>query len=354
MADSRKQDTWGKTLRKVATSWVAAEALVRLVPSGVGFLVNLTGVPGLEIATGMLSGRAIEYMLKRFTHIYEQGEIRLSEVFGRKIPRKTYDGVGHFWLNVERDIEAGDLEPGDLVKVVGLLSPYGPLMPAHPLSRPGFTIEGWEAMGDLAADDTEEYDLRDCFIYGDRVMRFAQPRHGKYFAGLYDFCYGVSNTSIALYVDQTAVGAKRSYLLDLWKREMAGGVVATVWARLVKTKNFYEQFKNQLPAENCCRPTFGLEVFEIEPLDVRGAVHMSVSVAWERRPGEGMLANYFDVMDRRQFIMAEALLEEEREDHSQTLLFNYDDVACVSNTWRFGSPEYNEMLRPWLEGGEVD
>ena len=132
----------------------------------------LTCIPGAADIADKLTGRVLEYTLRRFTHLYEEGEVTLSEVFGRTIPDMKYQGVGEFWAKVHRN----KMEKGSLVEISGLLSPYGPLMPAHPMSRPGYTVEGWAAMGDLCAEDTEEYDTRDGFIYGDRVIRLSTPR----------------------------------------------------------------------------------------------------------------------------------------------------------------------------------
>jgi hypothetical protein len=94
-----------------------------------------------------------------------------------------------------------------------------------------------------------------------------------------------------------------------------------------------------------------LEVFKIDNIhEPDGITHMAVSVCWPKQGEERMLTHYFNVQDRGQFDIAERLLNRSREIHSKSLLFKYDDLACSSPEWKHRIPEYNEMLRPWLEG----
>lgn len=340
--------TWRKAWRALV-----ANAALEIIPKGASFGVSIIATPvGGEI-TGKVTKRVLRYMLRRFAHIYEDGEVKLTEVFGREIPDQRYPGVGDFWAKALNHGLSNDA----LVEVRGLLSPYGPLMPAHPMSRPGYTVEGWEALGELETEDTEEYDTRDGLIYGDRVIRLSQPRHQKYYAGLYDPYFGISNVSIPLYLDQRVFDPKKPELRELkesWQYPMIGGRIVKVKGRLREISNFYAQFVPQFPEQYCTLPSFGLEVFKIEILpEPDGVTHMAVSVSWEKRDEERMLTHYFNVQDRRQFETAEELLERGRDNHSKSLLFNYDDLACFSPEWKHRLPKYNEMLRPWLEGEKL-
>ena len=243
------------------------------------------------------------------------------------------------------------MEQNALIEILGLLSPYGPLMPAHPMSRPGYTVEGWERMGDLGAENTEDYDTRDGIIYGDRVIRLATTRNGKFFAGLYDPYYGISNVAIPLYVDQAIVKSRKTGLKELWKQPMIGGTIAKLKGRVKQIPSFYSQFVEQVPSQYRMLPSYGLEVFEVKELnEARGVTHMAVSVGWEKRNEERLRTHYFNVQDKKQFEIAEALLDDGRKSHSKSLLFNYDDLACYSPKWRHRIPKYNDMLKPWLEG----
>lgn len=347
---SKPKDTLCRTLRKIPWGGILGDATLELVPKGAGFAVSLVGIPGAGEIVGRLTKRVLEYTLRRFTHLYEKGEVTLSEVFGRTIPDKQYQGVGDFWAKVIRD----NLAPNSLIEISGLLSPYGPLMPAHPMARPGYTIQGWEAIGDLGVEDTEEYDTRDGFIYGDRVIHLSTPRNNKYYAGLYDPYFGISNVSLPLYVDKDAIRAKNMDLRALWEHPMTGGNIVRLKGRLKEIPSFYSQFVNQLPAPHCSLPSFGLEVFEIKPVTApNGVTHMAVTVSWKKRNEERMITHYFNVQDKSQFEAAEYLLEDGRDRHSKSLLFNYDDLTCFSPNWKHKIPEYNEMLRPWLEGSEI-
>lgn len=340
--------TWGKAWRQLVS-----DATLKLIPKGASFGVSVIATPvGGELA-GMATKRLLRYLLRRYAHVYEEGEIKLTEFLGREIPERRYQGVGDFWAKILRDRPSfKDEKP--LIQISGLLSPYGPLMPAHPMSRPGYTVEGWEAMGELETEDAEEYDTRDGFIYGDRVIRLSRPRHQKYYGGLYDLYFGISNVAIPLYVDTVAFDRKNRELQDLWQYPTVGGKRVTVKGRLTELPNFYGQFAGQLPEHYCRLPSFGLEVFKFEQAsEPDGITHMAVSVSWPKRDEERMLTHYFNVQDRQQFITAEELLERGREAHTKALLFNYDDLACFSPEWKHKLPKYNEMLRPWLEGEKL-
>ena len=292
--------TWKKAWRALA-----ANAALELIPRGTSFGVSIVASPLAGGIVGKATKRALRYMLHRYTHVYEQGEIRLSELIGREIPDRRYKGVGDFWATV---LQHG-LDDGALVEISGLLSAYGPLMPAHPMSRPGYTVEGWEALGEIESEDTEEYDARDGFIYGDRVIRLSRPRRQKYYAGLYDPYFGISNVSIPLYVDQAVFGRRHRDLKALWLYPMVAGKIVRLKGRLIQIPSYYEQFDGQLPGQYCKLPSFGLEIFKIDRVvEPDGVTHMAVTVSWDRRGEERMLTHYFNVQDRKQFETAEELL----------------------------------------------
>jgi len=347
---AQRKDTIATTWKKAWRQMVSTAGL-KLIPKGAGFAVSIVGTPAVGELADMTTKRVARYGLQRWAHIYEDGEFKLTEVLRREIPEKRYSGVGDFWAKILRDKAMFVDKEKPLIEVSGLLSPYGPLMPAHPMSRPGYTVEGWEAMGELETEDTEEYDTRDGFIYGDRVIRLSSQRNGKYYGGLYDLYFGISNVAIPLYIDTAAFGRKKDELRELWKYRMVGGKGVTIKGRLIEIPSFYAQFTEQLPEQFRSLPSFGLEVFKIDNVrEPDGITHMAVSVCWPKQGEERMLTHYFNVQDRKQFDTAERLLERNRETHGKSLLFNYDDLACFSPEWKHRIPEYNEMLRPWLEG----
>lgn len=186
--------------------------------------------------------------------MYESGEVKLSEIVGRTIPDARYPSVSEFWARVVRD----GLDTDALVEMSGLLCPYGPLMPAHPMSRPGYIVEGWDVIGDLGVEDTEEYDTRDGFIYGDRVIRLSSARQRKYYAGLYDAYFGIANVSLPLYVDERLVRSEKLELDRLWKYSITAGRIVKLKGRLRRIANYYAQFAGQLPTQYCTLPSFGL------------------------------------------------------------------------------------------------
>jgi len=346
-------DSLSKTWKKAWPTMVS-DATLKLIPTGVGYGLSLVASPvGGEIG-GIITKRLLEFMLKKFTHIYEHGELNLTEVFGRKIPDIRYQSVGEFWTKVISD----KLEENCLVEILGLLSPYGPLTPGHPLSRPGYTVEGWEAIGELETEDTEEYDTRDGFIYGDRVIRLSIPRDHKYYAGLYDAYYGISNVSIPLYVNESIFRSKKpeiKNLKELWNDPTIGGKILKVKGRLRTMPNFYSQFSLQLPPNYCNLPSYGLEVFDVEVSPtLSGVTHMAVSVGWDKQSEERLLTHYFNIQNKAQFKIAEEYLEKGRTKHNKSLIFNYDDLACFKSSWGHKIPLYNDMLRPWLEGEQMN
>jgi hypothetical protein len=212
-------------------------------------------------------------------------------------------------------------------------------------------------MGELEIEGTEVYDSRDGFIYGDRVLCLSRPRYEKYYAGLYDAYYGISNVAIPLYVDEISLRSNKPdlrQLRELWQHPMAGGKIVKVKGRLREIANFYAQFVKQVPEQYRTLQSFGLEVFKIEILpEPLGATHMSVSICWDKGGEERLMTHYCNVQERKEFEMAEQLLEKGRGNHSNSLLFNYDDLACFHPEWKHKVPTYNEMLQPWLEGEKL-
>lgn len=340
--------TWKKSWRALV-----ANAAIELIPTGTSYGISVVASPLVGKIAGKATKRVLRYLLRRFTHIYEGGEVKLSDIFGREVPDQRYQGVGDFWAKILEH----RLEDNALIEITGLLSPYGPLMPAHPMSRPGYTVEGWEALGELETKDTEEYDTRDGMIYGDRVIRLSMPRDKRYYAGLYDAYFGISNVSIPLYINQSVFSSRKpelNELKEIWQYPMVGGKIVRIKGRLKEIRNFYAQFSSQLPVQYCNLPSFGLEVFKIEVFSgVTGVTHMAVSIGWDKSKEERLLTHYFNVQDKKQFEIAEYLLEKGRSSHDKSLLFNYDDLACFSREWKYKIPLYNDMLRPWLKGEEL-
>jgi hypothetical protein len=356
VTDSRRvqkkdyRDTWQKTFRKISGPRVGADISLALVPVGAGYAISLIAPDAVSITSDIVFPYVLEWVIRKFTQILESGEVQLSEVLGKTIPDARYQSVAEFWCAIDRD----GLDTGALIEISGLLSPYGPLIPAHPMSRPGYTMEGWNAVGDLGAENTEAYDSRDAFIYGDRVIRLSRPRFGMYYAGLYDAYFGIANVALPLYVDRSLVKQAKHELDGLWKNPMVAGRVVKLKGRLKRITNYYSQFTKQLPPEYCTLPSFGLEVFEIETSrEPDGVTHVSASVSWEKRAAESIITNYFNIQDKRQFGVSEEALEKTRNKHKNSLLFNYDDIACLSPEWRYILPKYNEMLKPWLEGRKI-
>jgi hypothetical protein len=347
---SSYKDSWLKTIAKVPYKKLAADATISLASSKITGMV-IQASPEMQWAAGMAVERLLLFTIHRFTHIYESGEASLSEVFGRTIPEKRYSGVNHFWASVHAD-GWDKLKPADkpIIEITGVLSPFGPLTPAHPKSKPGYSLKGWDVMGNLGVESTEDYDMQDAYIYGDRVIRLSEPRQGKYYGGLYDIYYGESAINLPLYIDKSLISNPKSDLGIAWKSTLGSGMPVTLKGRLYRIKNYYSQCTT-LPKEARRLPAFRLEVFEIKPQNVPAVTYISASVGWERE-GERVIAHYFDMQDKTEFNGAEQRLEATREKHTH-LLFNYDDLACNLPDWSHRYPFYNEMLKPWLEGNAL-
>jgi hypothetical protein len=346
----RYRDTVSKTLVKIPWNQVPVDIALELVPYSVYSAVLPVAGEALSTASGIVVYNVLDYMIRRFTNVYESGEVTLSEVSRGTIPDARYRGVSEFWAKFERD----GLSHGALVEITGLLSPYGPLTPSHPMSRPGYSVGGWKAMGDLEAHGTEEYDEMDSLIYGDRVIRLSEPRYNTYYAGIYDAYYGIANVALPLYLDSDTRQFKKYELHELWKYPQASGRIVTLKGRLRRIKNYYAQLKKQVPDKYRQLPSFGLEVFDIVAIrETEGVTHVSASIGWSHNTQERMITNYYNVQDKDEFIAAERELEATRRKHSNSLIFNYDDVACLSKRWQHKLPEYNEWLKPWLRGHKI-
>ena len=311
----------------------------QLICGGISYFIGLIIGPA-----SIFSSQVIDYAVHKLMGTTKSFEFDLFEMLSGKRPARSFSNVGAFWTGIEK----GDLEQGAIIEVAGLLSPYAPFISAHPLSRPGYTIEGWESLGELGTEDTEEYDVRDGIIYGDRVVRLSKTRNNKYYAGLYDHDYGISNISIPLLVDSCIINRKKSHLSDLWKDKFSTGRFVRLKGNLIKIHNFYSSFINQIPEKYRNLPSYGLEVGEIlESYEPKGVTHIAVSVSWQnRKREEKMLTHYFNVQNVDQLKLANELLDVPREKYR--ILFDYDDLK-VKKRMQKGIPEYNELLRDWLE-----
>ncbi|GEM_PF-5168454 len=342
------QDSFADTLKKIPLNKFTVEAALEVIPASISNAVSLVADETIGVATGVIAYHTLDWMISTFTHVYETGEARLSTIFGGTIPDATYNSVSEFWAKVEQH----GLSHGALIEITGLLSPYGPLTPSHPMSRPGYSIGGWKKMGDLKADSTEEYDNMDALIYGDRVIRLSKPRYNTYYAGLYDVYYGLANVAIPLYLDTRHTRHFYQWgLPELWKLPLVGGKIVTLKGRLRKISNYYSQLKKEVPSKYRMLPSYGLEVFEITYMhESDGITHISASIGWDEENQERMMTNYFNIQDRQEFSVSEHLLEKTRKQKTNLLLFNYDDVSCLSKEWKHKLPKYNELLQPWLSG----
>ncbi|MBI2850063.1 MAG: hypothetical protein HYX80_03360 [Chloroflexi bacterium] len=342
---------------------VLPKAVVKVIASATGYWVSALGSPVVGLAGELATEKLLRWTIGQFCDTYREAE---GTIFERELGGKdklSYNSVSQFWTWIERDVAAlsgkefnprhplsfwaimalSEKEKRKFaipITVTGLLSPYGPLTPAHPMSRPGYSIQGWVNLGDLGVEDTEEYDTRDAIVYGDRVLRLSQPMRGKYYAGLYDAEFGISNVALPLYMDQSCL---RGTLNELWQNAMSAGVWARIRGNLIAVPNFYALIE-QTPELYKKLPSFGVEVTKIEKWSQpMGYTHISASVAWERS-GEKMMTHYFNVQDHAEFEQAESLLQQAREKNSRVLQFDYDDEKYLSGRWKRNLPKYNEML----------
>lgn len=322
----KSEDFWKSTASKLACG-------------GVSYFIGLIIGPA-----SIFSSQVTDYAVHKLMGTCKSFESDLFEILLGKHSERKFRNVGEFWTGVQKE----RLEQGAIIEVSGLLSPYAPFIPAHPMSRPGYTIEGWELLGELETEDTEEYDVRDGIIYGDRVVRLSKTRNKKYYAGLYNHDYGISNISIPLLVDSSIVNKKKSGLSNLWKDRFTRGRFVKLKGNLIKILNFYSTFINQVPEKYRNLPSYALEVGEIiESYEPKGVTHIAISVSWQnRKREEKMLTHYFNVQDLDQLKLANELIDVPREKHE--ILFDYDDLR-VKNRMRKKIPEYNELLRDWLE-----
>lgn len=318
---------------------VMKDSDIQLMTNLTGFLLSINN-PIL----GFFTSQIMCFILRNFKNIISGGEL-FEAVKGIR-REKEYSSVGQFWTEIEND----KLEHGTLIEITGLLSPYAPLVPSHPLSRPGYTVEGWESMGDLDTKDTEDYDLQDSLLYGDRIIKLPVSPSKKYYAGLYDYNYGLSNVGLPLYVDTTFTSTKKYGLDTLWKYHYSIGRFVKIKGNLIKLENPYKNFAKQLPKDCIKRQNFGLEVTDmILSENPKGVTHISASVVWfDKEKNEKMLAHYFNVQNLKQLKLADFLLQEERDSNIKNLAFDYDDLKYLHPKYIKVIPKYNEMLRDWF------
>lgn len=293
----KRRDGIIPTIKKVPYAKFTADTAISLTTTIAGLALQADFATGFTAS--MVMQKMLLFTLCKFTSIYESGEIRLSEIVGRMIPEQRYLGVQHFWVNAQQD-GWYDIKKNEhpLIEISGVLSSFGPLTPAHPKSRPGYSLEGWDYMGDLSVSDSDEFDTQDDFLYGDRVIRLSSPRQGKFYAGLYDMYYGSSDFCLPLYIDQSIMINKKAGLSHLWQDHLMPGTPVTIKGRLIKTSNYYGQFAD-LPEEARNLPSFGVEVFEVKPLNIPTVTYISAGVGWDLQDTDRVSTQYFDKLYHR-------------------------------------------------------
>lgn len=318
-----------------------------VISSGISYYIGLAlgplGLPAAAISDFVMS-QTTDYIAHRMNI---NGKLILEAIIDALRGRKAdviYHNVGEFWTGIKED----GLGKGAIIEISGLISPYAPLIPAHPMSRPGYSVEGWENLGELETENTEEYDVRDGIIYGDRVVRLPKSKSNKYYAGLYNHDYGISNVSIPLLVDSKLVNSKKNELSDLWKDKFSMGRFVRLKGCLIEQQNFYSTFVAQVPEKCRNLPSYTLEVLEImESYAPKGVTHVAISVSWEnRKKEEKMLTHYLNIQDLGELKRADELLDIPREKHD--ILFDYDDLKETGSR-KTEILEYNELLRNWLD-----
>jgi len=347
---------------------VLPRTMVRIVGASSGFAASGATGPAAPVVS-WATEKLLHWTIGHFSDVYREG---IGTLFDRELggrDKLNYDGVSQFWTWIERDLarvlsgrqltfrhvpsfweyigmsQKEKQKFGIPITLTGLFSPYGPLTPAHPMSRPGYSIQGWENMEGLETEDTEEYDVQDAVIYGDRVLRLARPDKQVYYGGLYDAEFGISNVALPLFINQTQIkGKHKGDLHELWREEMSIGVWARIHGNLIAMENFYSVIQ-QTPDEYKHLPSFGIEVVKLERWErPQGFTHVSASVAWERSHRDKMLAHYFNAQDATEFKRAEQLLQQAREINVRVLQFDYDNEKYLSGRWKRDLPKYNQML----------
>ncbi len=268
-----------------------------------------------------------------------------------------FEDVERFWLD---GVDGHRIAADSRVRVSGLLMPYGPLTPAHPLQRPGASLEGWEAVGDLKVGNREAYDALDAIIYGDRVVRMSGSAHGKYYGGLYGYRFGRSDVALPLLID--AIALDRARLTDMWSTVGCQGVVAEVTGTLRQMNSYYVVYYNMrareldrdLSGHLYSYPNFGLEVDQIRVAarQPRGVTHISASVTWRSGRGypERTVTEYFDCRNGSEWSTCEVDLNAARR---RRLVLDYDDLRYLTRELKADLPVCNEFLRNWVDNSAV-
>ncbi|MFC1730383.1 hypothetical protein ACFL6I_08615 [candidate division KSB1 bacterium] len=290
------------------------------------------------------------FLTKSFSQMILSGEISISKLFKTNSIGK-FKSVSDFWVEVDNQRkEKNKYIEGDELNITGLLSPYGPLTPSHPMSKPGYSVEGWEAMGELDVEDAEDYDVQDAIIYGDRVIRIPYATNKIYYGGLYDILYGISNISLPIFIEESFIKNEKYELHNLWKEKYSPGRCVEIKGQLLEIKKPYSEIIPEMPKKYTTLPNYGLYVKDIKySSNPYGVTHIATSVAWLNKDlEERMLTHYFNVQNKSQFRMAEGLLQEQREEHKNTLFFDYDSTKYLSKKKQKDTPILNEILHEIL------
>lgn len=287
----------------------------------------------------------------------------LHRVSGSRLPKGvsgTYGDVGEFWSLGVDGHAAGDEAR---VKVTGLLLPYGPFIPAHPLDRPGASMDGWDFVGDLSVDDTEEYDAVDAAIYGDRVLRICEPDLTPdkcYFGGLYGHFYGRSDVALPLLLPTQVLEKNSIDPASVWRQLCFRGWLVRLDGVLKQIPSFYEAYyeaaannkERKVPPDLLRKGRYPNFALEVRKIDFRqpgaGVTHIAASVAWKGRSGkERAQTAYFNAQEASEWQKCERSLDARRGSITR-LWLDYDDVNYMTPRARERLPQYNALLRRWF------
>jgi hypothetical protein len=334
-----------------------------------GILGDAALLSGTQGATRILSrvGR-IEFAAAGFCHVMDWA----NKHSGERLPKSVsgrFDDVGEFWslgvgVGVDSGIKSGVLSDKDRIKITGLLLPYGPLIPAHPLHRPGASMDGWDYVGDLSIEDTEEYDAVDATIYGDRVLRISEPNLSddrSYFAGLYGSYYGRSDVALPLLVPQAVLERAQIDPSAAWCELCSRGWLVRLDGQLISMPSYYDAFYEAEHAKGShVSPellekgrfrNFALKVTKIESREPsRGVTHIAASIAWKGQGGEERAQTaYFNAQSDLEWKKCERS-HDARRARIKRLWLDFDDARYITASAKAKLPEYNHLMRYWYRG----
>jgi hypothetical protein len=243
----------------------------------------------LESIASVVADKALGSIFERLSKGIKRSFRYLAERAGAEFA-ESYTSVSDFWY---RGIDAGLSESSAKVEIQGSITLYTPLVPGHPRSRPGRSVQTWVKNRGQSLDFTTE-----SFVtWGDGVISLPEANNSKAIIGMYDQ-YGLAGlAAVPLILDLSNKQQNETY--SKLKLGHPRSLSARVTGRLVDfpysvTEDFGILPIGELMQGSIKLPNYVVEVFNIE---ITGDNPVLYAAQWIGMGDDGLFPIYCNIVD---------------------------------------------------------